>query len=445
MKYLSKHIAQVTILFIGFIMVFTASNVKWGDERWFGLIKDDGKGYYAYLPAVFIYDDLNFGFYDSIENGKYRYQKLAYDYRYQFHGKAVNKYYSGAALVQTPFFLVAHYLSESLGYDQDGYSKPYRLSVSIAAIVYLLLGLIFLRQTLLFFDIKESIISLTLLAIVFGTHLFYYAIAEPSMTHVFSFAYISGLIYFSKSFFINPARWKIILIAVFIGIIVLIRPVNIIIVLLFPFLAGSLQSLQSGFHYLVKKNTLVFIGGLFIAAGIIGIQFLIYYLQSGYWLVYSYNDEGFNFLDPHMIDILFSYKKGLFVYTPLTLIASAGAYFLYMKSKFEFYTLTGFFILLTYMLSSWWSWYYGGSFSSRVYIDFLPLFAILLAFILKSFTSKIWRGLFVALLFFIVILNQLQTYQYRLGHIHFVDMNKEKYWEVFPLKSKVFKQLILEK
>jgi hypothetical protein len=56
----------------------------------------------------------------------------------------------------------------------------------------------------------------------------------------------------------------------------------------------------------------------------VSLQSIIYYLQSGYFFVYSYGREGFNFLDSHMIDILYSYKKGLFVYTPVTLIAMYG-------------------------------------------------------------------------------------------------------------------------
>ena len=30
-------------------------------------MESDAKGYYAYLPAVFVYEDLHFGFFDEIE------------------------------------------------------------------------------------------------------------------------------------------------------------------------------------------------------------------------------------------------------------------------------------------------------------------------------------------------------------------------------------------
>lgn len=435
MKYFNKHMSKYTIVFIGFIIVFATSNLKWGDNRYYSLLVHDGKGYYAYLPAVFIYEDLNFGFFDEIENGKYKHRSQFYEYRHVFEGKKVNKYYCGTAIVQTPFFLAAHYLSSSLGYDSDGYSKPYLLSISIASILYLLLGLIFLRRILLLYKINEVNISLSLLTIVFGTHLFYYAVVEPSMSHVFSFAFISWFIYIGKSYFIQPDRWKVLGLAALIGIIVLIRPLNILVIFLLPFLAGSFASLKDGFFYLVKKNTLLFVLGLFVASGILGIQFLIYYFQTGHFWVYSYSNEGFNFLNPHMIDILFSYKKGLFLYTPITFVALFGGYFLYKKNRFEFFNLFGFLILLTYFLSSWWNWWYGGSFSSRVYVEFLPIFAILLSFILNELNNTKWKRLFIVLLFAFVALNQLQTYQYRIGHLHYENMDKEKYWGLYPIES----------
>ena len=69
--------------------------------------------------------------------------------------------------------------------------------------------------------------------------------------------------------------------------------------------------------------------------GIMAIQSVIYKLSTGYFWVYSYGEEGFNFGSPHFIDILFSYKKGLFLYTPIYLIALLGLYFMYKKNKFE--------------------------------------------------------------------------------------------------------------
>lgn len=65
MKSFKKHSVAIVFASIVLISLFTAANVKWGDQRWHGIISHDANGYYAYLPAVFIYHDLNFNFYDS--------------------------------------------------------------------------------------------------------------------------------------------------------------------------------------------------------------------------------------------------------------------------------------------------------------------------------------------------------------------------------------------
>ncbi|MCB7372887.1 hypothetical protein LI003_23625, partial [Bacteroides caccae] len=57
--------------------------------------------------------------------------------------------------------------------------------------------------------------------------------------------------------------------------------------------------------------------GLLIALIPAIFQLIIYRWGTGEFIVYSYTKEGFNFLHPEIIKVLFSYEKGLFVYTPI--------------------------------------------------------------------------------------------------------------------------------
>lgn len=431
-----KHSTSFLLIFISIILVFSAANVKWGGERWHSIVRDDGKGYYAYLPAVFIYQDLSFGFYDEIEKEKYFIPQLIFDYRNEYQGNIVNKYYVGTAIAEMPFFLMAHALSKPLGFDSDGYSKIYYVFVNIAGLFYMILGLYLLWKILLLYQIKNSNINIGLLSIGLGTHLFYYAAFEPCMSHVYSFAFVNAFVLWGKKYFIEAKNKYLILAALMFGMIVLIRPVNGLIILVLPFVSGSLSLFKQRFQELFTKNYLATIAALLSVFGVLFIQGIIYYLQTGHFIIYSYGTDHFDFFDSHMIDILFSYKKGLFLYTPICLLSSFGAYYLYRKNKFQFFSLLAFFMVLTYVLASWWSWWYGGSFSSRVYVEYLFVFALLLAFALEQITIKKWRTLFVASLFFFILFNQKQTYLYRIGHIHFVDMDKEWYWNsvIDPLK-----------
>ena len=147
-------------------MTFIMSNLRWGGgDQWTGIIEADGKGYYAYLPAIFIYHDLNFGFFDEIEKEKYYNPNGYYDYRANGgHGEYINKYYCGTAVAELPFFLGAHLLTRIQGGDTDGYSKNYLVSVSIAALFYLFIGLFFLRKIFLAYEIPDWVISIRSLA-----------------------------------------------------------------------------------------------------------------------------------------------------------------------------------------------------------------------------------------------------------------------------------------
>ncbi len=423
--------SKITTVGIVLIMTAISSNLNWGGEHWKGILRTDAKGYYAYLPAVFVYQDLNFNFFESIEKNKYYDACCFFDYRiYKPDGRDINKYYCGTAVAQLPFFLIAHAASHAGSYEPDGYSKLYPISICIATLFYLLIGLLYLNSILDLYKIKEIHKCLVLTIAVFGTNLFYYTVGEPGMSHVFSFAFITMFIYYAKLFFTSSMAKLLLVMGALLGIIVLIRPVNGLIVFVLPFLAGDIQSLKQGF-FQAMRNKRHLVAGFCLFVAVLSIQLIYYKLSTGDFLVYSYADEGFNFLEPHIFDILFSYKKGLFLYTPIFLISLMGIYYLWKSSNFEFYSMALFLFLIVYVFSSWWIWFYGGSFSSRVFVEYIAIFMVLLAIALSRIESKNFRRCFVAATSFFVLLCQVQTYQYRYYIIHWSDMTKEKYWDSY--------------
>ncbi|NEN22427.1 hypothetical protein G3O08_02785 [Cryomorpha ignava] len=430
-------ISKITLIAIMVLMTAISSNINWGKERWKGIVEADGKGYYAYLPAVFIYHDLNFGFFDHIEKEKYYNPNRYYDYRANSGtGQLINKYYSGTAVAELPFFVMAHSLTIATNGDADGYSKYYMIFINIAALFYLFLGLFYLRKTLIAYAIPRWAISATLVAAVFATNLFVYTVVDTGLSHVFSFGFISAFIYFTKRYFNTPKAKSLPVLALLLGIIVLIRPVNLLIILSWPFLAGSLKSVKEGLKFaIIHYKNLIFSAAIFVI--IVSIQLIIYKISTGQLIVYSYQEEGFNFLDPHFIDILFSYKKGLFLYTPMYLLAMFGLIPFFNKRKFAVLSWLIFFVIITYVFSSWWMWYYGGSFSSRVYVEYIPLFMILFAVLLAEAKSKKWRIALLSLTFLLLVVCQVQTYQYRYYEIHWDEMTKEKYWDVFLMRNRL--------
>jgi hypothetical protein len=431
-------ISKLVLVFVLLVLMIVNSNLNWNKTNWKEIIRVDGKGYYAYLPAIFIYHDLNFGFFETIDKVKYFNSNNFYDYRVKVNKTYIDKYYCGTSIAQLPFFLIAHlwcYFSDS---DPDGYSKPYMILISIAALFYLGLGLLFILKILLSYGVSDKNISIVLIAIVFGTNIFYYSIREAGMSHIYSFAFFSMLVYYGRLFFRFFRPVDILRVTVLLGLLTLIRPVNCISFLILPFLACDIQTLKAGIVQ-VWYRKLYLILSIVIFVFLVSIQLIIYKVSTGNFFIYSYHEEGFNFLNPHMVDILFSYRKGLFLYTPVLFISLWGGYYLFRKNKFEFFSLSLFLLILTYILSSWFLWWYGGSFSSRVYIEYFPLFAILLGLALENIRSPVFRKVYITIIFLLIVVCQVQTYQYRYYKIHWSDMTKEKYWDVFLRIDKLIK------
>ena len=320
----------------------------------------------------------------------------------------------------------------------DGYSKLYPILVSIAALFYLLVGLLYLNFSLKAYNLSRESRALTLFASVFGTHLFYYTVGEPGMSHIYSFAFVAMFFYYAQQYFSSFQKKYIFRLAVTLGLIILIRPINGMIVFILPFAAGNFHSFKKGLSTLFRYKFWL-VSSLCTLLVIVSIQLIIYKISTGNFFIYSYGEKGFNFLSPHIIDILFSYKKGLFLYTPLLLLSLVGGYFLWKDSLYKFYSWFGFFIIITYVFSSWWMWFYGGSFSSRVYVEYIPFFMILLAIAIDNIKSKLSSRLFVLMISLLIIVCQIKTYQYRYYHIHWSDMTKEKYWSVFMRIDKLIK------
>jgi len=427
-KLLTGVYASTGIVFI--VVLWVSANTSFNKDYKTGVMEADARGYYAYLPAVFIYHDLNFGFFDSIERGTYYSANLYYDYRRDANGKVIDKYYAGTALCLTPFFLAGHALTLAKGMPADGYSYYYTLLAHWGALFYFFLALVGLVWLFRSFGIKDSIITWVLPAIVFGTNLFYYVVTEFGMSHLYSFTTITWFCVVVKEYFNSRQARHLLYSALLLGLISLIRPVNILVLLALPFLAGSPKNFASGLQSLLRNLSSAMLS-LIVFSFLVSIQLIIYKISTGSWVVYSYRQEGFNFFSPQISNFLFSYRKGMFVYTPLLLVSLSGLIILYRINRFRFYALLGFLAVLIYILSSWHMWFYGGSFSQRVMIEFYPFFALLPALTWQQVKSLQVRRLFIGIVILLVVLCQVQTYQYRRMQIHWSDMNKERYWQVF--------------
>lgn len=418
---------KFTLFFILVVIAMSGIKTRWRPAMWESIAYADGRGYYAYLPAVFIYQDLNFGFFEASEEKCDNYGG-AYSYLAYANDKRINKYFVGVAVMQTPFFLMAHAASHIFGEPTDGFDMLYFKFIHIGAWFYLILGLYFISRFLLKLNINPKAIALTLVVITFGTNLFHYAVHEAGMSHVPSFALFSIFIYLTHLYFESHRKWLVVLILAVLGLIILVRPINGIIIFSIPFIAGSWSSLKLGFIQIFRNYKQLILGILAMVA-VISIQLIIYKISTGKFYNYSYGGEKMDFTKFNLLKFLFSYKKGLFLYTPVYLLSLFGYLAVVKHDKFRFYFGFGFTLFVLYIISSWWNWWYGGSFSSRPMVEFLPFFAFPLAFGLASIKARKQKIAAITIVLAFTALCVIQDTQYYYGVIHWDSMDKERYWE----------------
>jgi hypothetical protein len=421
------------------MLAFFASNRLFGGDPagWKLIISSDGLGYYAYLPALLIDHDISYHNVTGREKKILGYDRYEPGYLVKSGERVVNKYFAGEALLLLPFFLIAIFFSWVSGIEISGYSFFFQLLTGLGALFYLFLGLYYLKKILRYIKIQPMLIAVIIVAILMGTNLFYYSLWQPCMSHVYSFFAINGALWYFCRTIQNPRLKNILIAGLFFGLTVLIRPTNGIIILLVPFLFNTLEEVKIAIGFLLKRKLscfLFFLGFLTV----VSIQFILWHIQTGHWIIWSYKDEGFLFRHPQIINELFSYRKGLFIYTPLILLSLMGCFRLLNRNITRFFSIALFLVLSIYIISSWWNWYYGDSFGARAFIDYYGIYALLLAILLRHKESKTSTILVIILLFPFVALNLFQTWQYTHYIIHPDSMNKVKYQYVFLKADSVY-------
>lgn len=343
-------------------------------------IFSDKSGYYIYLPTVFIYN------FDAEKLPSQIDKKTGFGFTIDSSSnKIVTKYTYGVALMQSPFFLVAHLLAKPLGFSPDGFSFVYNKMIDFAGVFYADLALIFLFLFLIRYVSKRTAI-IALCGLFLGTNLFYYSIFDTGMSHVYSFFLFSVFLYLSGFIFKSGRTGLIdIIFGLVIGLIIIVRPINVIFLpVFFMFNQPDWKEIKS----LIKP-----ILTIACSATILVIPQLLYWKYlSGHFFIYSYPNEGFtNVLCPKMLNLWFSTNNGLFLFSPLVIFILSG--FIFMRKAFPLWTiiLSLYFIFISYVFSSWWSWSYGCSYGSRPFVEYYTLFSLPFCFSIDYILKSKWR------------------------------------------------------
>lgn len=425
---LSLSNSSIWVVFIAaFVIIVSLQNWKKQDR----VIEHDVHAYYEYLPLIFIYNDI------KIEKSDYRFGDNYY-FIWISHvsekGIKVIKASCGLSILYAPFFFIAHGVALLTDYPANGFSEPYKIFLLLSTLFYLFIGLNFLKKVLSSLDFNDKHSAITILAIGLGTNLLAYSSQSAPNPHTYNFALFAIFIYYTIKWFENQSTKNTIVLAFLLGLISLIRPSNIIIILFFVFYGiSSFENLKERF-LLFKKEFLKLTLFILLPVVVWFPQFWYWKIVSGDFLYYSYNDEGFYFTDPKIIEGLFSFRKGWLVYTPLMAFSIVGLFFLKDKLKKFILPISIFTVLNIYIIFSWWCWWYGGTYGQRVMVDSYAMLAIPLAAFIKFVDEKrIINYFFYGILLFFIWLNIFQTYQFEYQCLHYDSMSSKLYFKQFGI------------
>ncbi len=425
LKHIKKNLDRWAALLIVFYLIFLFFKYpSFKDNR---SIIHDVTSYYGYLPAAFIYDDINFGFADTMPAGE---PLDALWYNALPNGQRFQKMTMGLSYFYAPsFFLADLYVKNNPKYNRNGFSKPYQWAMGLNTLFIGILS-VFLMRIILRYFFSSTIVALAMLLIFSATNLPYYVSMAPGLSHPYSFFLLCLQLLLTLKIKEHQHPFYLFLLGLISAWLVLIRPTNLLPALLPIFLLSKDELL----FFTIKKPWLF--AFLLLGALLPWLPQFIYWKHvSGQYIFYSYDTERFFFNQPKIIAGLLGFRKGWFVYTPIALFAIIG---LFIKSKNTIINRFKWFIAITlpiylYIVFSWWCWWYGGSYGSRVMIEYYVVLAIFLGLIIQTFLNKqlVYKAAILMISIFCIGLTKIQLHQYYVGLMHWDSMTWPAYKAIF--------------
>jgi len=365
----------------------------------------DNNYYFFWLPSVLIDHDLDFS--NQVQDS----HSLDEEDKKTFFAEPLspvglnyNKFPLGWALTSAPWFLAAQGLDAIWGKGGNtGWEPVYQIALWLGQLVYAGLGLWYAFCVLRHY-FAPTVAAYAVLIGWLASPLLYYQTVGLSMVHsvVFSLvAYGSWLgIKIAQG---NGARRSFFYLGAVAGLLLVTRYTTVF-YLFFP-LVCLVRFFRSDAVVARKGDCAV----LLVCGALppILLQMGAWKIMFGSWLVYSYGGEGFYWLRPSLIRVLFSPLHGLFYWHPLLLVGMAGLVgWAYVERQVRPWCFS--FLAMWLVNGAWWCWWFAHSFGNRSF-EGAVLFAMGgLAWLLAKADARAWlKGLLVGCCALAVIWNVL--------------------------------------
>jgi len=395
------------------------------------VIRSDAYSYYVYLPAWLLHHDPDLSAVaDECCGGEF--PEWSAIRRWPGTGRWVNPHPIGVAIQMAPAFAVAHLLTRWSNLPASGFSLYYQIAAGLSGLAAVLIGLALLRRQLSR-EFTPGVVLAALVTLTFGTNLFHYGVFDAPYSHAFSFLLIAALVTLTDRWWRDPSWVVSFGLASVAGLIVLTRHTNGLYLLVVPLYGiSALGGVRPAAAACWRRREMV-LAMLAVGAAWLAPQAFIYKASTGQWVVSAYDQVGgFTFASPHLWGVLFSTQKGLFLWSPVLLLAVAGVFVATGPARHARSAAVLVFVLTTYLIASWFDWQFGGSFGHRGYTDGLALAALFLA---SAFAWIARRPRLVpvaaVVVAALVALSVAQMMQYWMGILPFQDITWAQYRDLF--------------
>ncbi len=395
-------------------------------DRLKSLINEDAFGYYVILPTYFKYSDPNYDYFDSTLKKKIPEFGFNINVINTIDNKKVCKYYSGVAILQSPFYFLASLINQN-NQSNTGFESIYHYLILCSVIFYMIWAIVFFVLASKQLKIPPFYIFCIGTLALSGTNIYAYSTYDAAYSHIYSIFAFNALMYFTLLFKEKNNSLNWIALCFFAGIIITIRPLNGLFLFVIPIILG-LKSFKTLFLNL--KTYLFALFGLIVPS----IQVYLWHWQTTKYYIYPYVNEYLNFKEPKIFELLFSYDCGWFVYTPIPFIVLIlSIVFLVIKKKIKLaITSTLLIFSILYLISCWYYLHYGCTISCRPLTEYI--FPILILFSYSSY--QYFKFKFYKLSFFLISIlgifyNQIIHYQFYNHILNSCSMNESNFKMVF--------------
>ncbi len=341
-----------------------------------------------------------------------------------------NQWPAGSSWIWLPAMGVAHLVvlfGTALGatIPADGYSWPYIWAASLTS-TFVGLGALLLCYSLVRQFYSEFVSLVSVITVWLATPLVFYQYHQPLMSHIndafLNVVFVLVWLYAHKH---SDRAIPMLGLGMVIGAAVWVRPQNgiLLCVVLLEisydlFVARKRQGENPDFRSVLARS-----GWLLVGFGILFVPLLAFWQRIyGTWVINTYHASGggeFDWRARHMLDVLISTDRGLFVWTPVTVLCAIGILRLGTIERRLTIVLGGIALLQWYVIGSWSAWSGGDAFGPRFWIALTPLGGISLAAFVNYFdrTTPRRRLILVGVMTLFIGWNFLLMLQYSLGAI----------------------------